>query len=94
VESGRDRGGRTNDVWLVRYDPRMQSVQVKEGDNRGQTVSHRNIVRQIVNLGAWSGHKRVFHLPAAPEDGLNSVVLVQGENGGPIVAAIELAAKS
>jgi hypothetical protein len=51
-----------DDVWLVRYDPRVQTVVVKGGDNRGQTVTHRNVVRQLVRLGAWSGRRSVFRL--------------------------------
>jgi hypothetical protein len=90
----RDRAGRADDVWLVRYDPRVQSVQVKEGDNRGQTVSHRNVVRQLVRLGDWSGRRRVFHLPAAPEDGLTTLILVQGVGGGRIVSALKIPGKT
>jgi len=90
----RDRPRRADDVWLVRYDPRVQSVQVKDGDNRGQTVSHRNVVRQLVLLGAWSGRRRIFHLPTAPEDGLVTLILVQGEDGGHIVAALKAPTRS
>ncbi len=79
-------------VWLVRYDPRLESVQVKEGDNRGRTVSHRNVVRQLAKLGAWEGQRKVYTLPAAPADGLSTLILVQGENGGRIVAAYRQAA--
>lgn len=88
AESG-DGRRHPDDVWLVRYDPRVQSVVVKEGDNRGQTVSHRNIVRQIVKLGSWSGARRVFHLPPPPEEGLATLILVQGQNGGRINSAFK-----
>jgi hypothetical protein len=43
------RGG--GEVWLVRYDPREQEVAVKRGDNRGQTLVHRNVVRELTRLG-------------------------------------------
>jgi len=81
-------------VWLVRFDPRLESVQVKEGDNRGQTVSHRNVVRQLVRLGGWDGRRKVYRLPASPADGLATLILIQGENGGRIVAAYRQAAHS
>jgi len=84
-----DRPRRPDDVWLVRYDPRVQSVLVREGDNHGQTVGHRNVVRQLVRLGDWTGRRRVFHLPAAPEDGLKTLILVQGADGGRIVSALK-----
>ena len=84
VGSGKaPRGGA--DVWLVRYDPREQDVVVKKGDNRGQTVVHRNVVREIKRLGAWRGRPTAYRLPAA-EDGLASAVLVQGVDGGRILA--------
>ena len=85
------RRRREDDVWLVRYDPRVQSVVVKAGDNRGKTVTHRNVVRQLVRLGSWRGGRSIFHLPAAPEDGLTTVILVQGPDGGRIVAALKRA---
>lgn len=84
VGSGRvPRGGA--EVWLVRYDPREQDVVVKKGDNRGQTVVHRNVVREIKRLGPWRGRPTAYRLPAA-EDGLASAVLVQGAEGGGIIA--------
>lgn len=81
-------------VWLIRYDPRLESVQVKEGDNRGQTVSHRNVVRQLAKLGAWEGQRKVYSLPPAPAEGLATLILVQGANGGRIVSAYRQAAHS
>jgi len=88
VESSTTR--RPADVWLVRFDPHSQSVQVKEGDNRGQTVSGRNVVRQLVNLGVWNGQRRIFHLPVAPEEGLTTLVLIQSQNGGHILEALKI----
>ncbi len=86
VGSGpRPAGG--GEVWLVRFDPREQDVEVKEGDNRGQTIVQKNVVRQLVRLGAWSGRPVIFKVPAATVDGLISVVLVEGDRGGPILGA-------
>jgi hypothetical protein len=79
------RGGA--EVWLVRYDPREQDVVVKKGDNRGQTVVHHNVVREIKRLGAWRGRPTAYRLPNASEDGLSTAVLVQAKDGGRIVAA-------
>ena len=74
------------DVWLVRYDPREQDIAVKTGDNRGQTVDHINVVREIRKLGAWRGRPTAFRLPASTEDGLATAVLVQTPKGGRILA--------
>jgi len=88
VGSGRrPKGGA--EVWLVRYDPREQDVAVKSGDNKGQTVVQKNVVREVVRLGAWKGAPVTFRLPAASEDGLKTVVLVQGAHGGRILGVAQ-----
>jgi hypothetical protein len=79
------RGGA--DVWLVRYDPREQSVAVRSGENRGQTVVERNVVRQLVRLGGWSGRSKSYRVPAPEADGLATVIIVQAAHGGRILAA-------
>jgi len=77
------------DVWLVRYDPRIIQVPVKAGENTGKTLPQRNVVRSLAKLGAWSGQAAAYAVPAAVP-GLKSVVLVQGRDGGPILAAARL----
>jgi hypothetical protein len=79
------KGG--GEVWLVRYDPREQDVAVKSGDNKGQVIPHRNVVREIARLGSWRGKPVAFRLPAASEDGLKSVVLIQAGRGGRVIGA-------
>ena len=81
------RGGA--DVWLVRYDPKTQSVVVRKGENRGKTIVAHNVVRQLARLGGWTGKPKVLHLPAADSDGLKTVLLVQGAHGGPLLGARE-----
>ncbi len=74
------------DVWLVRYDPRTVSVAVRAGENSGRRIDHRNVVRQLVKLGHWSGAPATLPLPA-PVGDLKTAVLVQ-KPGGPILAAV------
>jgi hypothetical protein len=81
------RGG--GEVWLVRYDPRKVEVEVKKGDNKGETLAERNVVRQLVRLGRWRGRPTAFRLPAAEEEGLETLVIVQQTDGGRIVAALK-----
>lgn len=86
VGSGRPpRGGAT--VWLVRYDSHVQEVEVRRGENRGQTVRHGNVVRELVRLGAWRGRPAMFRLPRATAGDLKTVVLVQADRTGALVAA-------
>lgn len=84
VGSGRvARGG--GEVWLIRYDPRAVEVAVKAGDNRGETVVQRNVVREIRRLGAWRGKPQAYRLPPAADDGLKTVVIVQAPKGGRVL---------
>ena len=74
-------------VWLVRYDPRVLQVAIQRGENGGRTLPHRNVVRELVRLGDWTGAARSYDLPAAKLPGLSTAVLVQDGLGGPIIAA-------
>ncbi|VVT21868.1 conserved exported hypothetical protein [Sphingomonas sp. EC-HK361] len=76
-------------LWLVRYDPRTIAVPIRAGENGGRTIPHRNIVRQLIALGPWTGTPARYALPAAPR-GLATAVLLQAGKGGPIVAARRL----
>jgi hypothetical protein len=77
------------EVWLIRFDPRDHDVAVTDGDNRGTTVPQRNVVRQLVRLGAWAGRGVSFKLPPASEDGLTTLILVQTDDGGRILGVLE-----
>ncbi|MDL2409096.1 DUF1223 domain-containing protein [Rhizobium calliandrae] len=85
VGSGSDAGNA--DVWLVRYDPRVEAVPVARGENGGATLQHTHVVRRLVRLGTWDGTKTSFPLPI-PDVGLKTAVLVQKVNGGRILSAI------
>jgi hypothetical protein len=74
------------DVWLVRYDPSLIEVPVLRGENAGKTLPHRNIVRELVRLGGWSGEAERFSLPAG-DPTLSTAILVQTSGAGPILAA-------
>ena len=72
----------------MRYDPRSIAVPVKAGENSGRTLPHRNIVRELVKLGRWSGGADSFLLPQPTRPGLATAALVQIGTGGPIIAAV------
>jgi hypothetical protein len=75
------------DVWLVRYDPRTIEVPVARGENSGRTLPHKNVVRALVRLGAWTGRAERLALPMG-DASLKSAVLVQTGAGGPILTAL------
>jgi len=91
VGSGRVPEGGA-EIWLVRYDPREQDIEVKDGDNRGHTVVERNVVTELARLGPWRGRPVLLPLPAPSEPGLKTLVLVQGAHGGRILGVMQDAA--
>ncbi|MBU3076239.1 DUF1223 domain-containing protein [Sphingomonas quercus] len=84
---GAARGAPTSTIWVVRYDPRVNNVPIRAGENGGRTLPHRNIVRQLTAIGTWSGAASSFALPPNPNPVYRTAVLVQSGKGGPIVAA-------
>jgi hypothetical protein len=93
VGSGRfPKGGA--EVWLIRYDPNPQSVDIKRGENRGRAMVYRNVVRELVRLGSWSGKRKSFALPAAATElanaDLKTVIVVQGTKGGRVLGLLSL----
>lgn len=88
IGSGRaPRGGA--DVWLIRYDPKAQAIDVKDGDNRGHTVVERNVVIDLERLGGWRGRSVLLAMPPPTQSGLKTVVLVQAVGGGRILGVLE-----
>ena len=75
------------DVWLVRYDPAIVQVPVKRGENTGKTLPHRNVVREMTRLGAYTGQALTYRLPANTHPNLKTAILVQAGPGGAILAA-------
>ena len=75
------------DVWLVRYDPKIELVSIARGENEGRTLPHKNVVKQLAKLGAWTGKAESFQFAPTPQNGLREAVLVQQGPGGVILAA-------
>lgn len=76
------------EVWLVRYDPQQLTVPVTSGENQGADVVHRNVVRELVRLGPWTGRARSYSLPTATSARLRTVVIVQSIRGRQGVLAV------
>ena len=77
------------DVWLVRYDPRTVQVPIQAGENGGRTLPHRNVVHELVRIGAWTGKAATYALPPATDPAYRTAILVQGVSGGPIIASFK-----
>ena len=78
---------READVLLVRYDPSIEEVPIQRGENGGKTLPHKNVVKDLVRLGVWSGVAQSYAIPVSSVAGLKIAVLLQVRSGGPIIAA-------
>ncbi|KAG0647450.1 hypothetical protein D0Z07_6850 [Hyphodiscus hymeniophilus] len=78
--------GSGGDVLVVWYQVQPADVKILRGENRGVTLPHRNVVRDLSVIGQWRGGEEVFDLPAARE-GLEKAVLVQAGRGGEILGS-------
>ena len=81
---------RNTKVWLVRYDPRTLNVAIKTGENGGRTLPHKNIVRELKDMGYWTGDVMNLTLPKAGDKRWKSVVLVQNMGTGKILSAARI----
>ncbi len=84
------QGGAT--VWLVMFDD-SHSTEVARGENRGRELRDSNVVRELRELGTWTGEAMVFPLDmaAARAEGRGGcAVIVQQGRGGPVIGAAVL----
>ena len=90
VRVGAGRENARADIWLVRYDPKIVQVPIQAGENEGRTLPHKNVVKELVKLGEWTGKAESLHIPPPSSDGLRSAILVQDGPGGVILSALRL----
>jgi hypothetical protein len=88
VDVGAGPAAHVAQVWLVRYDPRILQVPIRKGENGGITLAHKNVVRELIKLGDWTGRPQSYRVPPPGQGGLSEAVLVQDGPGGPIIAAV------
>ena len=81
-------------VWLVRYDNR-HDVEVRRGENAGNKLSYYNVVRDITEIGKWTGGP--VEIPLATTEVLRMggrdacAVIVQQVGTGAILGAARFA---
>jgi hypothetical protein len=66
------------------------SVDIKQGENEGKTLTYANIVRELTPIGIWKGQPVEVQLPRAAmmqAEVQKIVVLVQEGRSGPIIGA-------
>jgi hypothetical protein len=79
-------------IWLALVKDKV-TVEIKRGENRGKTITYHRVVRDLKQVGRWTGQEKMVdftkhHLMNSRSDGC--VVLLQLDNAGPIIAAAEL----
>lgn len=82
---------RTGSVWVAWLTRRM-AVDVKKGENKGRRLSYYNVVREMKRIGAWDGAAESFKVPKdlATKEGYDiCVVIVQSDEGGPILGVAQ-----
>jgi hypothetical protein len=87
VVVGKGDSAQSADVWLVRYDPNIVQVPIARGENGGQTLPHKNVVKALVKLGGWNGSPATYRVPMDANNRWRNAVLVQAGPGGVILAA-------
>lgn len=70
-------------LWLVGFDDRHDTA-VRRGENAGQTLVNRNVVRSLVRLDGWAPGGTIA---TAHPDGDRAAVLLQGADGHILGAA-------
>lgn len=75
------------DIVVVYFDE-ATTVQIKQGENAGQSITYRHSVRDMETVGMWSGKAVNLKLPpsvlsAHPGRGCAILLQVVGENGAP-----------
>jgi hypothetical protein len=87
---------RSGSVWVAWLTRRM-AVDVKKGENKGRRLSYHNVVRELKRIGGWDGAATSFKAPrdSAMKAGYDlCVVIVQSDEGGPILGAAQEVVKS
>ncbi|RYG92377.1 DUF1223 domain-containing protein [Loktanella sp. IMCC34160] len=75
-------------VQIVSYLP-MAEVEIRRGENAGRTLAYANIVTGWQIVERWTG-RAPLTLTLPPAQGQHSVVLIQEDGQGPILAAARL----
>tara|TARA_B100001964_G_scaffold67815_1_gene77074 strand:+ start:493 stop:1218 length:726 start_codon:yes stop_codon:yes gene_type:complete len=77
------------DVFMVVFD-KEHTTKVKRGENRGETITNRNVVRTLERIGSWRGN--AANLSATlDENGDACAVIVQSRDSGTILGAATVA---
>lgn len=89
ITIGPDRGERSGEASIVAvYFDDANTVEIKRGENAGNTITYRHSVREIETVGMWAGAAQTLRLPASvlsARKGSGCAILLQvvGRDGAP-----------
>lgn len=96
VETGKGRGilswPKPATIWMVVFDD-ARTVKIERGENRGRTITYKNVVRRIEPIGTWKGDAMTLRVPLPADGNARCAVFLQEGNGrapGAILGAAKL----
>jgi len=92
IDVGADATATEATLWLVRY-VRETPVEIKRGENAGETVTYVNVVKEMTPIGMWKGGELTLTLPKASliAQGYDGCAAILQEDGnGQILGAAVL----
>ena len=73
-------------IWVASYD-REATVDIRRGENAGETITYHNVVEKLMRVGRWPGTAaETIDLPQ-PGAGEGVAVWLQDDRTGRILAA-------
>lgn len=94
VSVGKGEAVKKATLWLALIS-KEKAVKVRRGENRGRLLAYHNVVSELTPIGHWVGEEMTLKLPKKQimqrgADGC--IVLLQKDDGGPIVAVAQMSA--
>ena len=84
-----DRPVKEATIWLTQIQ-KTANVEIKAGENRGKSLTYKNVVREMTPVGTWNGKAMTIRLSRKavlfPETD-DGAILVQEATHGPIIGA-------
>ena len=89
INLSQSRGVGGVDIHVASYRD-ISTVDIQRGENAGKTISYANVVTGLQTVGKWNGQGAVALTTATPTGADGHVVIVQKQNHGEIIAAVNL----
>lgn len=77
-------------IWLAQIQ-KSANVEIKAGENRGKTLTYKNVVRELTPIGTWNGQAMTIRLSRQavlyPETNDGAILVQEGTHGAILGAA-------